>query len=78
MLPTPPPVQAESSEDEGPAVAGPEGGSGGPKGGRGGAKGGRELKRLQMWAWERRGRESSSEDEDASGMLRYSGAVGGY
>lgn len=55
-------LQGAGSEDEGPAVASPrDGGSG-----RRGSKGGRELKRLQMWAWERRGRSSgsSSEDED--------------
>ena len=53
------PVQGEFSEDEGPAVAG--GGSGGRRSSKGGP---RELKRLQMWAWERRGRDSSSEEEE--------------
>jgi hypothetical protein len=61
-------LQADSSEDEGNAVASPL--SRGAKGGA--AKGGRELKRLQMWAWERRSLASSEEDEEeeeASGAL---------
>jgi hypothetical protein len=56
-------LQAESSEDDGPAAADDGEGSGGQQ--RGGVKsGGRELKRLQMWAWERRNRDGSSGEED--------------
>ncbi|EFN56571.1 hypothetical protein CHLNCDRAFT_51546 [Chlorella variabilis] len=65
--------EAESSEDEGPAAAAPGSAGAAPRGR--GAKGGRELKRLQMWAWERRGRSDSGtsdedeDDEDASGTM---------
>lgn len=70
-----PRLQGESSEDEGPAAATTPRSGGAP--GRRGSKGGRELKRLQMWAWERRGRESgSSSDEEVSGSGGLGGAEG--
>ena len=61
-IPSAPPI-LQGSEDEGLAADTPR-----ALQRRGSGKGGRELKRLQMWAWERRGRDSgSSDDEDESG-----------